>query len=96
MRQQLPTLKQATATYAAHRPVVQRIITTTFILYVVGTSYNAFIRPGSSGNSSRGGRKSKSDAKKGGKAPRVEVSSSIGAPLSLKWLTFTFFHSLSH
>ncbi|KAG8904525.1 hypothetical protein FRB99_001608 [Tulasnella sp. 403] len=77
LRQNLPTAAQLTQGYLKHRPVFQRVITASFILYVIGTSYNAFIRPSSSSSSSsgRGGKKSgKGSAEKNStRPPRVEV-----------------------
>ncbi len=71
LRKQLPTAAQVSAAYGVHRPLVQRIIKTSFVLYVIGTSYNAFIRPSnaSGGSPSRRSRKAKQD----GKPERVEV-----------------------
>ncbi|KAG8951257.1 hypothetical protein FRC04_006496 [Tulasnella sp. 424] len=71
MRQNLPTLKELTAHYVRHRPQIQRLITTSFVLYVVGTSYNAFIRPGSATGPSKSSRRSKKDGVDGRPA-RVE------------------------
>ncbi|KAG8981044.1 hypothetical protein FRC05_003944 [Tulasnella sp. 425] len=80
MRQNLPTLKELTAHYVRHRPQIQRLITTSFVLYVVGTSYNAFIRPGSATGPSKSSRRSKKDGVDGRPA-RVEVDAVFYARL---------------
>ncbi|KAG9047290.1 hypothetical protein FS837_002598 [Tulasnella sp. UAMH 9824] len=80
MRQQLPSLKELTAHYVRHRPQIQRLITASFVLYVVGTSYNSFIRPGSATGPSRSSRRSKKDGADGRPA-RVEVDAVFYARL---------------
>lgn len=80
MRQQLPSLKELTAHYVRHRPQIQRLITASFVLYVVGTSYNSFIRPGSATGPSRSSRRSKKGGVEGRPA-RVEVDAVFYARL---------------
>jgi ATP-binding cassette, subfamily D (ALD), peroxisomal long-chain fatty acid import protein len=60
--------------YTVHRPVVQRILTTGFVLYVLGTTYRGLAaRPSISPSASRKG-KGKETEKEGAKPPRVAVS----------------------
>lgn len=79
-----PQVAQLAAQYMAHRPLIQKILTLSFVLYAFGTTAKGLISPGrklKSGDvvEKRGkGRK----GRKGGKAPRVEVSMS---ELSLSW-----------
>ncbi|KAG9017622.1 hypothetical protein FRB90_000492 [Tulasnella sp. 427] len=80
MKQQLPTLKELTAHYVKHRPKIQRFITASFVLYVVGTSYNSFIRPGSTTGPSKSSRRSKKGGADG-KPARVEVDAIFYARL---------------
>jgi ATP-binding cassette subfamily D (ALD) long-chain fatty acid import protein len=56
------------ATYATHRPLIQRCLTSGFVLYVLSTTYRGLsVRPS---KSARKGHKGGD-----GKAPRVAVSS---------------------
>lgn len=58
--------------YAKHRPVVQRILTTSFVLYVLGTTYRGLAaRPSVSSSVSKKGR-GRSNGKEHGN-PRVAV-----------------------
>ncbi|KAG9031529.1 hypothetical protein FRB95_002664 [Tulasnella sp. JGI-2019a] len=71
LRSRLPKGKQLASTYALHRPVIQRAITVSFVFYILGNSYYAFVKP-QNPSSSRTAKRSKGN-KKDGKPPRVEV-----------------------
>lgn len=62
-----------TKLYSHHRPFIQRVLNSAFILYVLGTTYRGLsARPAPSSRSSKGNGKGKADGKDG-KAPRVAV-----------------------
>jgi ATP-binding cassette subfamily D (ALD) long-chain fatty acid import protein len=62
------SLAHFTATYATHRPLIQRCLTSGFVLYVLSTTYR--------GLSARPSKPARKGHKGGdGKAPRVAVSS---------------------
>ncbi|KAF5384738.1 hypothetical protein D9757_006236 [Collybiopsis confluens] len=67
-------LDQLMKLYIARRPLIQRLLNISFVLYVLGTTYNGFTsRPANSSSSSK--KKQKSDGKEEGssKPPRVAV-----------------------
>jgi ATP-binding cassette subfamily D (ALD) long-chain fatty acid import protein len=66
------SLAHFSATYAAHRPLIQRCLTSGFIIYVLSTTYR-----GLSARPSRPSSEEEGKVRKGGngKAPRVAVSS---------------------
>ncbi|KAG8888118.1 hypothetical protein FRB98_008384 [Tulasnella sp. 332] len=72
LRSRLPKGKHLASTYALHRPVIQRAITVSFVLYILGNSYYAFARP-QANSSSRTSKRSSKGKGKDGKPPRVEV-----------------------
>jgi len=60
--------------YSKHRPVIQRFLTTSFILYALGTTYRGLAaRPTVSPGASKKGR-GKENEKSDAKPPRVAVS----------------------
>jgi len=62
------SLAHFAATYATHRPLIQRCLTSGFVLYVLSTTYR--------GLSARPSKPARKGHKGGdGKAPRVAVSS---------------------
>lgn len=67
-------LAQLASIYASHRPLVQRGLTVSFVLYALGSTYRSFsARPGQSSSSSskrKGKGKETADSSK----PRVAVS----------------------
>jgi hypothetical protein len=67
--------------YVSHRPLIQRVLTTGFILHVLSNTYRGLsARPASSQVSKKGKGKGKSDGKDGdqaGKPPRVAVRQPI-------------------
>lgn len=65
---------QLVSAYAHHRPVIQRALTTGFIVYVVSTTYRGLsARPASSASLAKRKGKGK-DADGGAGKPRVAVS----------------------
>lgn len=69
------SLAQFAKSYAAHRPIIQRGLTVSFILYVLGATYKGLsVKPSASKSSPGGGGKSRKGGKPGdGKAPKVAV-----------------------
>jgi len=66
---------QFTKVYVAHRPLVQRFLTTSFVFYVLGTTYRGLsARPGSSSKKTKATADGKDlDQAARGKPPRVAV-----------------------
>ena len=66
-------LGQLAKSYSSHRPIIQRALTTSFILYVLGTTYRGLSAKQSSSSSRKG--KGNKGGKEGdsGKPPRVAV-----------------------
>jgi ATP-binding cassette, subfamily D (ALD), peroxisomal long-chain fatty acid import protein len=73
-------LAQFTKAYAANRPLIQRCLTTGFVLYVLGNTYRGLsARPNGGANSKRVGKGKGKETD--GKAPRVAVRASPPATL---------------
>ncbi|KZV74700.1 hypothetical protein PENSPDRAFT_749053 [Peniophora sp. CONT] len=67
-------LASLVSAYSRHRPAIQRGLTTSFVLYVLGTTYASFTSKPSSAPTSRTSRGKGSKGKAAdGKAPRVAV-----------------------
>ncbi|KIK71371.1 hypothetical protein GYMLUDRAFT_186063 [Collybiopsis luxurians FD-317 M1] len=66
-------LDQLSKLYAARRPLIQRVLNISFVLYVLGTTYRGFVsRPAPLGSSSKQ-KKSKGKDEDSGRPPRVAV-----------------------
>lgn len=66
------SIAQFASIYAVHRPLIQRFLTTGFVLYVLSTTYRGLAaRPRKPSSEDRNGKERKRD---GTKAPRVAVS----------------------
>ncbi len=72
LRSRLPPTADLARAYGRHRPKVQRALTAGFVLYVIGTSYNAFMRPGTAGPSKRE-RQRRAGKEQEGRKERVQV-----------------------
>lgn len=74
------SLANFAASYATHRPLIQRGLTSGFVLYVLASTYRGLsARPSKSSSKSddsNSGKRGKGKGKKGGdgKSPRVAVS----------------------
>jgi ATP-binding cassette subfamily D (ALD) long-chain fatty acid import protein len=60
-------LAQALKTYSAHRPLVQRVLNVTFVVYILGSTYRVL-----SGHSSRSGKERPKKDKRYGETVRTE------------------------
>ncbi|KAK7034035.1 ATP-binding cassette long-chain fatty acid transporter pxa2 [Paramarasmius palmivorus] len=66
-------LARFTKSYSAHRPLIQRLLNISFVLYVLGTTFKGLsARPARPSSSGKGKGKAKDD-KESGKPPRVAV-----------------------
>jgi ATP-binding cassette subfamily D (ALD) long-chain fatty acid import protein len=73
-------LASAIQTYSKHRPLVQRVLNISYVLYVLGATYYGLSqKQSSSGPSKKSRRKGKDD---GGKQERVAVSAVFTTPLA--------------
>lgn len=77
------SLANFTATYATHRPLIQRCLTSGFVLYVLGTTYRGLSARPSKPSTAVGVSNGKKGKAKGGdgKSPRVAVSSACFHPI---------------
>ena len=67
-------------TYGAHRPLVQRILNLTFVIYVLGTTYHALsAKPSYPSAKQRKGKGVQEG--ENARPPRVAVSSSMSCPI---------------
>lgn len=70
-----PHLSTLSASYLHHRPLIQKILTISFVLYAFGSTAKGLVAPG---KKLKDGdvveKRSKGRKSKGGKGPRVEVS----------------------
>lgn len=74
------------STYATHRPLIQRSLTSGFVVYVLASTYRSLsARPSkpSSDDGGTGGKKGKGKKGGDGKAPRVAVSHDANAIISV-------------
>lgn len=60
-------LAQALKTYSTHRPLVQRVLNVTFIVYILGSTYRVL-----SGHSSRSGKERPKKDKRSGETVKTE------------------------
>src|SRR5882762_6301762 len=90
------SLAQFAAAYTTHRPLIQRCLTSGFVIYVLSWTYRGLsVRPSSSsgGGGDSGGKNGKGRKGGDGKAPRVAVSSTyfkmsgFAQGLLMVWLT---------
>lgn len=73
-------LASAFQTYSKHRPIVQRVLNISYVIYVLGATYYGLSqKQSSSGPSKKSRRKGKDD---GGKQERVAVSDVNSSPLA--------------
>lgn len=68
-----PTLTSFAKTYSTHRPLVQRILTTGFITYVLATTFRGLSARPTPPSSSKGKAPEKTKASETGRPPRVAV-----------------------
>ncbi|ETW87611.1 ABC transporter [Heterobasidion irregulare TC 32-1] len=66
-------LGQLARSYSSHRPIIQRALTTSFILYVLGTTYRGLSAKQSSSSSRKGKDNKGGKGGDAGKPPRVAV-----------------------
>jgi ATP-binding cassette subfamily D (ALD) long-chain fatty acid import protein len=69
------SLAHFATTYTTHRPLIQRFLTSGFVLYVLGTTYRGLsARPSKPSSGTQDSKKGKG---RDGKTPRVAVGSTI-------------------
>lgn len=71
-----PALIGFTKTYAAHRPLVQRILTAGFIVNVLATTFRGLSTRQSPPSTSKGKAREQPTSTEAGKPPRVAVRTS--------------------
>ena len=71
-------IAQLAQSYGRHRPLIQRLLTVSFVVYVVGSTWKGFSARPSSTSSSSSKRKGKGkDGEESASKPRVAVSGSF-------------------
>ena len=74
-------IAQLAQSYGRHRPLIQRLLTVSFVIYVVGSTWKGFSARPSSTSSSSSKRKGKGkDGEESASKPRVAVSGSFALP----------------